>query len=487
MEVQVHPTAWQVALPIAREALAHIADAFESVTIGIASGAIFLSSMPLAALRISKLRTYRGRPTGFFTKHLSMTIRLFTARLLPSLIAVASLVALAGPASGAPHPKPKPHAAARKTAPPTEPATTTDANGQSVPVLANKAWLLMDFNTGQILASSNADEPLPPASLTKMMTSYLVEQGLRSGKLKPTEPVTMSLSAWCRGGKDGDSCMFVPLNAQASLMDMLRGVIIDSGNDASKALAEHVGGSESGFAAMMNAEAARLGMTHTHFENSAGLPDPHHKASARDLAVLAQAIIRNSPEYYPIYSEHEFTYNGIKQGNRNALLYTDPTVDGLKTGHTDEAGYCLTASAKRNGMRLISVIMDANSAQARADQTRVLFNWGYGNFEEATPVQAGATLATAKVLYGVVPSVAAGVAQALTLVVPKGQAATVQTSVSLTPALTAPIAKGAVIGKVVATVGGKQVGEAPVVALAAVERAGFFERIRQRIAGMFSK
>ena len=416
-----------------------------------------------------------------------MTSRLLTARLLPSLIAAAALAGVAATASGAPHAKPKPHAAARKPAAPVEPATTTDANGTSVPLLANKAWVLMDFNTGQLLASSNGDEPLPPASLTKMMTSYLVEQGLKSGKLKPTEPVTMSLSAWCRGGKDGDSCMFVPLNAQASLMDMLRGVIIDSGNDAAKALAEHVGGSESGFAAMMNAEAARLGMTHSHFENSAGLPDPNHKASARDLAVLAQAIIRNSADYYPIYSEHEFTYNGIKQGNRNALLYTDPTVDGLKTGHTEEAGYCLTASAKRNGMRLISVIMNASSTQARADQTRVLFNWGYANFEEATPAQAGATLATAKVLYGVVPTVAAGVGQAWTLVAPKGKAAAMQTAVTLNPGLEAPIAKGAVIGKIVATADGKQVGEAPIVALAAVERAGFFQRIGQRISGLFSK
>jgi D-alanyl-D-alanine carboxypeptidase (penicillin-binding protein 5/6) len=417
-----------------------------------------------------------------------MTIRLRTARLLPSLIAAASLAALAATAAAAPHPKPKPHGAPHKSAArPAETATTTDANGRSVPVLENKAWVLMDFNTGQILASSNPDEPLPPASLTKMMTSYLVEQGLKSGKLKPTEPVTMSLSAWCKGGKDGDSCMFVPLNAQVPLMDMLRGVIIDSGNDASKALAEHVGGSESGFAVLMNAEAAKLGMTKTHFENSAGLPDPNHKASARDLAVLAKAIITNSAEYYPIYSEHEFTYNGIKQGNRNALLYTDPTVDGLKTGHTDEAGFCLTASSKRNGMRLISVIMNAGSAQARADQTRVLFNWGYGNFDEATPAQAGATLATAKVKYGVLPTVTAGVAQAWTLVVPKGQGATVQTSVALNPDLEAPIAKGAVIGKVLATVGGKPVGEAPVVALAAVERAGFFKRIAQRISGMFSK
>jgi len=414
-----------------------------------------------------------------------MTIHLRTARLFPSIICAASLIALAATASGAPHPKP--HAAVHKPAAPVEAATTTDANGLSVPVLANKAWVLMDFNTGQILASSNEAEPLPPASLTKMMTSYLVEQGLKSGKLKPTEPVTMSLSAWCRGGKDGDSCMYVPLNAQAPLMDMLRGVIIASGNDAAKALAEHVGGSESGFAAMMNAEAAHLGMTHSHFENSAGLPDPNHKASARDLAVLAQAIIRNSADYYPIYSEREFTYNGIKQGNRNALLYTDPTVDGLKTGHTAEAGYCLTASAKRNGMRLISVIMNANSAQARADQTRVLLNWGYSNFEEAAPAQAGAALVNAKVLYGVAPNVPAGVAQAWTLVVPKGQGATVQTSVLLTPDLTAPIAKGAVVGKLVATAAGKQLGEVPIVALASVERAGFFQRMGQIVSGWFSK
>ena len=416
-----------------------------------------------------------------------MTLGLRTSPLFPSILATAILVGLAGAASGAAHPKP--HAAVHKPKPAasTEPAMTTDANGLSVPVLANRAWVLMDFSTGQILAASNPDEPLPPASLTKMMTSYLVEQGLKSGKLKPSEPVTMSLSAWCRGGKDGDSCMFVPLNAQASLIDMLRGVVIDSGNDASKALAEHIGGSESGFVAMMNAEAAKLGMTHTHFENSAGLPDPSHKASARDLAVLAQAIIRNSVEYYPIYAEREFTYNGIKQGNRNALLYTDPTVDGLKTGHTEEAGYCLSASAKRNGMRLISVIMNANSAQARADQTRVLFNWGYSNFEEATPAQAGATLATAKVLYGVAPDVAAGVAQSWTLVIAKGQGAAVKTSVSLNPGLEAPISKGAVIGKVVVTANGKQLGEAPIVALAGVERAGFLQRMRQHISGWFSK
>lgn len=428
------------------------------------------------------------RAVALLKMYLSMISRFPSAPLLSVVLASALLVAAPTTALSAQHAK-KPRAAAhkQKAAAPAEPTMTTDANGRSVPVLANKAWVLMDFNTGQLLASSNPDEPLPPASLTKMMTSYLVEQGLKSGKLKPNEPVTMSLSAWCRGGKQGDSCMFVPLNAQASLMDMLRGVVIDSGNDASKALAEHIGGSEAGFVAMMNAEAAKLGMTKTHFENAAGLPDPQHKASARDLAVLAAAIIRNSAEYYPIYAEREFTYNGIKQGNRNALLYTDPTVDGLKTGHTEEAGYCLTASAKRNGMRLISVIMNAGSTQARADQTRVLFNWGFANFEEASPAQAGATLASAKVTYGVAPTVNAGVAQTWTLVVPKGQAAAVQTAVSLNPGLEAPIAKGAVIGKIVATANGKPLGEAPVIALADVARAGFFERMRQRVAGWFSK
>lgn len=412
--------------------------------------------------------------------------------LLPTLLATALLAASLLPAEAATHAKPKaakPAAArkASKPAAPAEQAMTTDANGQSIPLLENKAWVLMDYATGQLLASSNPDEPLPPASLTKMMTSYLVEQGLKSGKVKPDDKVTMSESAWCKGGKDGDSCMFVPLNAQASLMDMLRGVVIASGNDASKALAEHLGGSQAGFVTQMNAEAAKLGMTKTHFENADGLPGTNHKASARDMAVLAAAIIRNSAEYYPIYAEREFTYNNIKQGNRNALLYTDPTVDGLKTGHTEEAGYCLVASSTRNGMRLISVIMNANSKQARADQTRVLFNWGYANYEQATPAQAGATLTNAKVLYGVVPEVAAGLAKPWTLVVPKGQAAAVKTEITLNPGLEGPVAKGAVIGKAVASANGKVLGEAPVVALADVERAGFFLRLKQRVVGWFSK
>ncbi len=271
-----------------------------------------------------------------------------------------------------------------KRAAPAKPAAVAPASapvaGQTAvaggpPALPAKAWLLMDFDSGQVLASANPDEPLPPASLTKMMTSFLVEQALRSGKLKQTDLVTVSQNAWCRGSST-ESCMYLPLNSQATVIDILRGIIIQSGNDASKAIAEHMAGSEEGFAKLMNAEAQRLGMTHTHFVNATGLPDPDHKASARDLAILARAIIRDSADFYPIYAEREFKYNGIKQGNRNALLYTDPTVDGLKTGHTEEAGYCLVTSSKRNGMRLITVILNTNSAQARARAAgRVLLRW----------------------------------------------------------------------------------------------------------------
>ena len=341
------------------------------------------------------------------------------------------------------------------------------------PALPAKAWLLMDFDSGEVLASANADEPLPPASLTKMMTSYIVEQALRSGKLKPTDLVTVSENAWCRG-TSAESCMYLPLNSQATVIDILRGIIIQSGNDASKAIAEHMAGSEAGFAKLMNAEAQRLGMTHTTFVNPTGLPDPAHKSSARDLAILARAIIKDGAEYYPLYAEREFKYNGIKQGNRNALLYTDPSVDGLKTGHTQEAGFCLVTSAKRNDMRLISVILNTHSAQARADQSRTLLGWGFGSFEKATPIAANAVVGTAKVSFGKADTVAAGLGTPWMLTVPRGTQ--VQTAVQLNPGLEAPVAKGAVIGKVVATANGKPVGEASLVAQADVERSGLLLR-----------
>jgi D-alanyl-D-alanine carboxypeptidase (penicillin-binding protein 5/6) len=317
-----------------------------------------------------------------------------------------------------------------------------------------------------------------------MMTSYIVEQALRSGKLKPTDLVTVSENAWCRG-TSAESCMYLPLNSQATVIDLLRGIIIQSGNDASKAIAEHMASSEAGFAKLMNAEAQRLGMTHTNFVNPTGLPDPAHKSSARDLAILARAIIRDGAEYYPLYAEREFKYNGIKQGNRNALLYTDPTVDGLKTGHTAEAGYCLVTSSKRNDTRLISVILNTHSAQARADQTRTLLGWGFGSFEKVTPIAANAVVGTAKVSFGKADSVAAGLGSPWLLTVPRGT--TVQTAVELKPGLEAPVAKGTVIGKVVASANGKPVGEAPLVAQADVERSGWLLRGWQHLLQLIGK
>ena len=365
--------------------------------------------------------------------------------------------------------------------PPLEAQTALGANPPALPA---KAWLLMDFDSGEVLASANADEPLPPASLTKMMTSYLVEQALRAGKLKPTDLVSVSQNAWCRGSST-ESCMYLPLNSQATVIDILRGIIIQSGNDASKAIAEHMAGSEEGFAKLMNAQALRLGMTHTHFVNPTGLPDPAHKSSARDLAILARAILRDSADYYPLYAEREFKYNGIKQGNRNALLYSDPTVDGLKTGHTQEAGYCLVTSSKRNDMRLITVILNTHSPQARADETRILLGWGFSSFEKATPIQMNTVITTAKVYAGKADTVNAVLGAPWLLTVPRGQQ--VQTLVELKPGLQAPLAKGAVVGKVVATSNGKPVGESALVAQADVERAGLLLRTWQHMAKLFGK
>ncbi len=410
-----------------------------------------------------------------------------TFPIFPVLFAIAVSTMVPSSASYAAKHHATKQAAQKKTAAAVNaqpPLAAQIALADNPPALPAKAWLLMDFDSGEVLASANADESLPPASLTKMMTSYIVEQALRSGKLKPTDLVSVSLNAWCRGSST-ESCMYLPLNSQATVIDILRGIIIQSGNDASKAIAEHMAGSEEGFAKLMNAEALRLGMTHTHFMNPTGLPDPGHKSSALDLAILARAIIRDSVDYYPLYAERDFKYNGIKQGNRNALLYTDPSVDGLKTGHTQEAGYCLVTSSKRNGMRLITVILNTHSAQARADETRTLLGWGYSNFEKVTPIQPNAVVTLAKVSFGKAETVTAGLVAPWMLTVPRGQQ--VQTSVQLKPGLEAPVTKGTVIGKVVATSNGKPVGEASLVAQADVERAGVLLRVWQHVAKLFGK
>ena len=355
----------------------------------------------------------------------------------------------------------------------------------SPPELDNKSYVLMDYETGQILAAKNENEKLAPASMTKMMTSFIIEQKLLKGELTENEQVRMNESAWCRGSST-ESCMYVPLNGTATVLEMLRGIIIQSGNDASKAVAEHVAGNEGTFAHMMNQEAKRIGMVNTHFMNSTGMPAEGHYSTAKDMAVLAQHIIKESSKYYPIYSEKEFTFNGIKQGNRNALLYTDPSVDGLKTGHTEEAGYCLTTSSKRGPMRLISVIFGTPSMNERAGQTRTLLAWGFANFETANVQPANQVLAKAKVWFGKEDDVQIGLAENFNVTMPKGQADKIKTQLVVQPKLNAPLAKGQVVGKLVASLDGKVIAEKPLVALKPVEEAGFFARMIDHIKMFFS-
>ena len=353
------------------------------------------------------------------------------------------------------------------------------------PELNNKSYVLMDYETGQILAAKNENEKLAPASMTKMMTSYIIEQKLLKGELTEDEQVRMNESAWCRG-TSAESCMYVPLNGTATVLEMLRGIIIQSGNDASKAMAEHIAGNEGTFAHMMNQEVKRVGMVNTHFINSTGMPAEGHYSTAKDMAVLAQHIIKDSSKYYPIYSEKEFTFNGIKQGNRNALLYTDPSVDGLKTGHTEEAGYCLTTSSKRGPMRLISVIFGTPSMNERASQTRTLLAWGFANFETANVQPANQVLAKAKVWFGKQDDVQIGLAENFNVTMPKGQADKIKTQLVVQPKLNAPLAKGQVVGKLVASLDGKVIAEKPLVALKPVEEAGFFARMIDHIKMFFS-
>ncbi len=355
----------------------------------------------------------------------------------------------------------------------------------SPPELNNKSYVLMDYETGQILASKNENEKLAPASMTKMMTSFIIEQKLLAGELTEDEKVRMNESAWCRGSSS-ESCMYVPLNGTATALEMLRGIIIQSGNDASKAMAEHIAGNEGTFVHMMNTEAKRIGMTNTSFMNSTGMPAEGHYSTAKDMATLAQHIIHDSSKYYPIYSEKEFTFNGIKQGNRNALLYTDPSVDGLKTGHTDEAGYCLTTSAKRGPMRLISVIFGAPSMQERATQTREILSWGYANFETKNVQAANQVLVKSKVWFGKENDVQIGLAETFNVTMPKGQANAIKTQLVVQPKLTAPLKKGQVVGKYVASLDGKVIAEKPLVALKDVEEAGFFARMLDHIKQFFS-
>jgi D-alanyl-D-alanine carboxypeptidase (penicillin-binding protein 5/6) len=348
----------------------------------------------------------------------------------------------------------------------------------SPPQLAAKSYVLLDHASGNVLVENNSDQRLPPASLTKLMTAYIATLEIRKGKIGEQDLVPVSEHAWRAGGAaSGGSTMFLPLNSQVKVDDLLHGIIIQSGNDASIALAEYIAGSEDAFADMMNETAERLGMKNSHFMNATGLPDPEHYSSAHDMAILARAIINEDPAHYAIYSQKEFFWNNIKQSNRNLLLWRDKTVDGLKTGHTAEAGFCLVSSALRDGARMITAVFGTANEAARAAETQKLLTYGFRFFETKTFYQKGVELAKVPVWKGLEREVNAGLNQDLTLTVAKDQAKNLQASMTFLPQLTAPIAAGAVIGKVEVTLDGKVMHSADLVALQAVEQAGLLRRI----------
>ena len=345
------------------------------------------------------------------------------------------------------------------------------------PQLAATAYLLIDADTGKILVEKNADEPVPPASLTKMLTSYIVSEEIYEGRLDEQQGIRVSENAWRKGGaKSGSSTMFLKPNSEVSAVDLLRGVIIQSGNDASIALAEHIAGSEESFADIMNQQAKLLGMNDSHFVNSTGWPAEGHMTTARDLSVLAKAVINDHPDHYGMYSERNFEHNGINQSNRNKLLFSDRFVDGLKTGHTEEAGYCLVASAKKEGMRLISVVMGAKSKSSRATESQRLLSYGFRYFATHKLYSVGDVLSKTRVWSGENAYVDLTVAEDVIATIPRGSEKELVAETQVDKVVKAPLSAGQELGRLVIQFDGKELASAPLVAAAAVEQSGFFAR-----------
>ena len=353
------------------------------------------------------------------------------------------------------------------------------------PAISASGYLLMDADSGEVLMEHNADERLPPASLTKLMTSYVLSYELEQGQVSNSDLVTISKNAWAQNPIfTGSSLMWIEVGKQVTLGDLHKGVVISSGNDASVAVAEYLAGSEDAFAGIMNQHAQMLGLENTHFVNSHGLPHPEHYTSARDLAILARAII-DFPNEYALYSEKEFVYNNIRQNNRNGLLWTDPSVDGLKTGHTNEAGYCLVTSAKREGMRLISVVMGASSERVRERETQKLLSYGFRYFETHHLYSAGTELTKAKVWKGGSADVALGVQDDVYLTIPRGKADDLDAQLIVNEVLTAPIAADSEYGELQVSLDGKLEVSVPLVALESVEEGSIFKRLWDSIVLFF--
>ena len=390
-------------------------------------------------------------------------------------IGAACSLLIAAHAGAARAPQPPPPAPVESVAPGTSPIA---------PVLAAKAWLLIDMTSKQKLAGENDTARVDPASLTKLMVDYLTLAAIRDKKLTLAQQVPVPVDLYQRVNRRTESVMFIPPGKTASVDDLLHGLIIQSGNDAALVLAEAVGGSEASFVEMMNREAKRLGMNATSFRNPSGMSDPQHYTTATDLAVLVTHLITEFPEFYPLYSQKEFTYNGIKQGNRNLLLWKDNTVDGVKTGHTDAAGFCLIASAKRpqpagaggGDRRLLSVVMGANSADARAQESLKLLNWGFQNFDAVRLYEADQAIATPRLWKGTEKEIKLGFQNPIYLTLPKGQAGNIKSTLDRKDPLVAPIKAGDRVGTLKLVLDGKPIADLPVVALDTVPEAGFFGR-----------
>ena len=351
----------------------------------------------------------------------------------------------------------------------------------NAPDLDATSYILVDFNTGAILAEKNSAMQAEPASITKLMTVYVAFQELRNGTLKLDDKVTVSKKAWRTEG----SRMFIEVGKQVKVEDLMQGIIVQSGNDASIALAEHIAGTEETFAQLMNQHAQTLGMTQTNFLNATGLPGDGHLTTAADIATLASAIIREFPEYYNWYSQLEFTYAGIRQFNRNKLLRRDRSVDGLKTGHTESAGYCLAASAKRDNMRLVSVVLGTDSDNARSSATQALLNYGFRFFETHELFTQKQVIESPRIWGGAKQTLAVGTGDALSATIPRGQSNSLTVTTLYNNQLQAPIEAGTAIGEVQVTLQDKLVSRVPLLALETVPEGTLFQRLKDKVLLMF--
>jgi D-alanyl-D-alanine carboxypeptidase (penicillin-binding protein 5/6) len=362
------------------------------------------------------------------------------------------------------------------------PAQAAQALVPQPPQLAASAYILIDAVTGKVIVEMNADQPLPPASLTKMMTAYMLAYEVAAGNVSLDDQVRISEKAWRTKG----SRMFIQEGKFVKLEDLMRGIIIQSGNDASVAVAEHLAGSEEAFADLMNQHALRLGMTQTHFVNSTGLPAEGHQTTARDLAILARAIIRDYPEDYLVYAEKEFTFNDIRQPNRNKLLWRDSTVDGLKTGYTSAAGYCLVASAKKDGQRLISVVLGSSSTEARAQESQKIITYGMRFFETHALYDAKESLTKARVWGGAEDYMELLIERELAVTIPRGQAKYIKATIEVNNGIEAPVFAGDVLGKLVITLDTDVILERDLVSNMDMLEGGFFKGIADSVTRLIS-